>query len=450
MTFRPALRACAIAAAFLISVSCDRAAPSPSAGTAPAGITAKADPSGQDILALATELASAGYAGRLAGSAGGRAAAELLAGRLRDAGYEVRFQEFPLRVAVNDGPVRLEAVMPDGVVRTFAYREDFREVVRGGWMGGEAEGPSFVADSVDGSFPRGAVVLLPARLYSPEVVRVFADGGAAGLVVELPAGSPAQRPLYAGQDPGRLVEPLEGPVVLAVSTPAFGELVTLAASSVRLRVASPVRFADATGRNIVATRDGDGGGPRPRFVLMAHYDHVGADPDGSWFPGALDNASGTASVVELAEALAAAAPGADLAVVLTDGEEAGLYGAQALAREPPFPLRGLDVVNMDMAGSRADLELAVYSNGDDAGLELARRVVDALRAAGFRASSQYPVVNVDHSPLTYAGAAGVTICEYDESAYHTKADVPADLDADELDRLADGLFGFLVTMLAGP
>ncbi|MEM1348501.1 MAG: M20/M25/M40 family metallo-hydrolase, partial [Myxococcota bacterium] len=109
------------------------------------------------------------------------------------------------------------------------------------------------------------------------------------------------------------------------------------------------------------------------IVLGAHLDHVGMggaismSKEDAMHPGADDNASGVAGVLEVAEALAAT-PGRtrDVYVVAFDAEEPGLYGSSALvevlAREgTPTPVF---MLNMDMLGrpERAEVRVdGVYS-----------------------------------------------------------------------------------------
>ncbi|HRZ88634.1 MAG TPA: M28 family peptidase, partial [Spirochaetia bacterium] len=227
----------------------------------------------------------------------------------------------------------------------------------------------------------------------------------------------------------------------------YRRLADAAAGKARVRMSSPVRFEDARGRNIVAAWNGDGGDFRPTLAFIAHYDHMGTDADGSRFPGALDNASGTALAVRLAEAIALGSTRADFALVLTDGEEVNLGGAWALARDPPFPLRGVSVVNLDMVGSRADMELSVFHNGDPASRQLADRIAEVVREAGFTAVLRSPVYNLDHGHLPRAGARAVSVCEFDTSFYHTKEDLPGILSASELSVLGGALLRFALEEL---
>jgi Zn-dependent M28 family amino/carboxypeptidase len=113
------------------------------------------------------------------------------------------------------------------------------------------------------------------------------------------------------------------------------------------------------GRNVVALLAGSDPVLRREAVLIgAHYDHLGRGdegsalgPSGQVHPGADDNASGTAAVLEVAEALSAARvrPRRSLLFVAFTGEEKGLIGSLALAAQAG----GRQVVamlNLDMVG----------------------------------------------------------------------------------------------------
>lgn len=83
-------------------------------------------------------------------------------------------------------------------------------------------------------------------------------------------------------------------------------------------------------RNIIARLPGRAPGG-PAVVLMAHYDGVGGGP------AAGDDAAGTAAVLETLRALRAGGVlEHDVIALITDGEEAGLLGAAAFAREHPW------------------------------------------------------------------------------------------------------------------
>ena len=84
-------------------------------------------------------------------------------------------------------------------------------------------------------------------------------------------------------------------------------------------------------------------------VIGAHLDHVGMQGD-LLFPGANDNASGSAAVMAIAAAIAAAdeAPRRSIVFVLFAGEEQGLYGARHYVDNPAIPLaRTVAMLNLD-------------------------------------------------------------------------------------------------------
>ncbi|MBD2841628.1 M28 family peptidase [Erythrobacter rubeus] len=99
------------------------------------------------------------------------------------------------------------------------------------------------------------------------------------------------------------------------------------------------------------------------IVLMAHWDHLGeceeGQADDTICNGAVDNASGVASLLELSRRLVASGPhDRDIYVVATSAEESGLLGATAFTQAPPMPLETIiaafnfDTVAVAPAGSR--------------------------------------------------------------------------------------------------
>jgi hypothetical protein len=91
----------------------------------------------------------------------------------------------------------------------------------------------------------------------------------------------------------------------------------------------------------------------PWIVLSAHYDHEGIR-GGEVFNGADDNASGTATVLEIARALTEEPLEHPVVIALFDAEERGLGGARSFVADPPIPLADVALnVNLDMV-ARAD------------------------------------------------------------------------------------------------
>jgi Zn-dependent M28 family amino/carboxypeptidase len=105
-------------------------------------------------------------------------------------------------------------------------------------------------------------------------------------------------------------------------------------------------------RNVLARLEG-GTRPDEYVVYTAHWDHLGRDDSlegDQIFNGALDNASGTAVVLEIAEAFTRLPepPARSMLFLLVTAEERGLLGAKYYAENPLYPLdRTVANINID-------------------------------------------------------------------------------------------------------
>lgn len=107
-----------------------------------------------------------------------------------------------------------------------------------------------------------------------------------------------------------------------------------------------------TSHNVLARLPGDERADE-LVVVMAHWDHLGRDPTlagDQIYNGALDNATGTAGLLELAEAFAATEdrPARSVLFLAVTAEEQGLLGSKYYASNPVYPLeRTVAAINMD-------------------------------------------------------------------------------------------------------
>ena len=97
--------------------------------------------------------------------------------------------------------------------------------------------------------------------------------------------------------------------------------------------------------------------PDTFLVFSAHYDHLGRMGRDVYYPGANDNASGTAMVTDLARYYSTEAkrPYYSMMFILLSGEEAGLLGSKYCASHPPVDLKKIKfLVNLDMVGTGSE------------------------------------------------------------------------------------------------
>ena len=149
-----------------------------------------------------------------------------------------------------------------------------------------------------------------------------------------------------------------------------------------------------TSRNVAALLPGSER-PDEYVIYMAHWDHFGLKPElegDQIFNGALDNATGTAALIELAEAFLALKqpPARSILFLSVTGEEQGLLGSEYYAAHPLFPAaKTVAAINMDslnIYGPMKDITVIGYGLS-----ELDRYMEEA-------AAEQQRVVNPDPTP----------------------------------------------------
>jgi hypothetical protein len=96
------------------------------------------------------------------------------------------------------------------------------------------------------------------------------------------------------------------------------------------------------------------------IIIMAHHDHFGKETNGDIMYGAVDNASGTTAIMEIAALFNNAAkkgiqPKRTIIFISTTGEELGLAGAYHYVDHPVLPIeKTWAVINLDMVGYKDD------------------------------------------------------------------------------------------------
>lgn len=185
---------------------------------------------------------------------------------------------------------------------------------------------------------------------------------------------------------------------------------------------------------------------REQAVLVsAHYDHLGLGwPDahagdaGKIHPGADDNASGVAVLLELARAMASGErPQRSIVFALFSGEEAGRLGSKAYAARPPrYSLaETIGVVNLDTIGRLGDRKVTVL------GTTTATEWPHIFRGAGFvtGVEGQYPPTGwegSDQETFIEKGRPAVQIFTGPHTDYHRPSDTPDKIDVTGMVKVA--------------
>ena len=323
-----------------------------------------------NLLRHVEKLCSPELAGRLVGSEGEAAAREYLTEHLEGLGFRPapgHAEPFPVKIPLLSRVPRLFA----GAIE-LEYLVDFCVNVQGAAGGGRVEGPCVWVggNRPDARVANRIVVCAPASPGSLHEAlesylqrhRAAREAGARG-ILQLSADHRrgkvmmhrAERPGLPSLDVSRGVVRL----IFGTNEPAVG------AVGAEVCIDVPLTETEVTSAGNVVMQFGDA--PVGCF-LVAHYDHVGAVADGRYFPGAADNASGVAVVLEAARCLAEGASSRGVVVLLTAAEEAGTRGAQHYVFHHSGELSSAPlVINVDEIGGDPRQPLRLLCRGAEPG-----------------------------------------------------------------------------------
>lgn len=355
---------------------------------------------------------------RVAGSAAEREAVDYIAGQFTASGYTVELNEFGFApsafrygsVDVGGAPIEALALV--------------------GSPGGTASGRVIYVGTADEASVAGldltgaiAVADRDRRTFRDKLITVR-DAGAAGLIIINHSPGP-----FTGQ------LQLEAPFpVVGVGAEDRDVVIAATESGQEITVTVPDEGL-AQSVNVIARADPDAA---CEVLVGGHHDSVpGA-------PGANDNASGTAHVIELARVFAADGLDPGLCFATFGAEEFGLFGSQALAREwAQAEVLPRYMVNLDVTGAGDTIELI----GDSSLVPLANALADGLRIAAHPATLP-PNASSDHVSFATFGSEVILVSSSLFANIHTPADVIDDIDLETLDRIGRLTHALVAELLA--
>ncbi|WP_422392308.1 M28 family peptidase [Niallia oryzisoli] len=360
---------------------------------------------------------------RVAGTPAEDAAVEYIKQQFESYGYDTEVQEFNIYSYTEPSLIELSvgSMIFDPVPLGFTYGvngEVKSELVSAG-IGAPSD--------FEGKNVTGKIALIQRGSFSfAEKILNAAKAGAAGVII------------YNNVDGvinGTLGEPNDGYVPALAITKEQGaaliEAMKDGAVTATLKV-DGAKTDQAVSHNVVATKKATQKSTDQLVLVGAHHDSV----DGA--PGANDDASGTATVLELARVFANAPTDTDIRFVTFGAEENGLLGSYEFVNrmtEEDYN-RTVGMFQMDMVGSRDAGPLIMYTNDGKKNI-----VTDLGAAAGARLSNTGEATpygmegRSDHVPFAEIGLpAALFIHAPVEPHYHSPADT---LDKISLDKLKE-------------
>jgi len=215
-------------------------------------------------------------------------------------------------------------------------------------------------------------------------------------------------------------------------------------------------------QNVVGVLDGGGSSEKETIIVGAHYDHLGFGPKNSLaaepnkhslHPGADDNASGVAVVLELARRFSTQKlpTGKRLVFVAFSGEEEGTLGSQYYVAHPLFPLEStITMINFDMVGRVRDKILGIA--GDKSGESFDAILDEAGKQSQlqlYRGGAEYPD-DSDHAPFAKAHIPILYVCSGPDDDRHKPTDTADKINFDGMIDVTDLMEKVIDTLLRSP
>ena len=220
---------------------------------------------------------------------------------------------------------------------------------------------------------------------------------------------------------------------------------SFALSKLNVEMTVDLKHDEKTVHNVAAYLPG---ATKEYVIIGAHYDHLGMGDDHSLapasvgkevHPGADDNASGTAGVLELAHWFSKHPPGKRGILFLTfAGEELGLLGSENYASHPLLPITdAVAMINMDMIGRIR--EGKVYLGGTGTGSTFNKLLEEIKAAAPLRIelSEKTGYGASDHTSFTIKQVPVLFLFSGLHGDYHKPSDTADKIEGENAAKLLD-------------
>jgi len=183
------------------------------------------------------------------------------------------------------------------------------------------------------------------------------------------------------------------------------------------------------------------------IIIGAHFDHVGDNMNGSYNPGALDNASGTAVMMELARIIEESKipPKQSILFIALNGEESGLCGARYYCKNPVSPLGKAVMINLDMVGSAANVPLTIAIASPKSDSSLRDDLAECADNLGISYIKEYEGAS-DHAVFDNFGVSSVCLIIMDLSyGYHSPYDTIKAVDGARVQEITELVLEYIIS-----
>lgn len=383
-----------------------------------------------NVSNIVMELASDKYQGRLSGTEGNILAEEYIEGYFKEVGLKgignkgSYFQEFYGIVPIIEGNSYFKVYNNNKLIKEYRYGVDFKEIHYGLSTPGIVKGRLIIDSKSNGNIllNQGSLFETP-KLYESDDLLI--SKGIRGVIS--PAESMDYKDVYRLQnEPNPSSKAL---VKILVSPDIIPELIRFSKKDYSFEIKTGVINKRVLIKNVIGVIEGRNKN-LPPIILSAHFDNVGYDSDGKIYPGALDNASGTAFIMECARVLKSMEkPKRTIIFIAFNGNKIDHLGSKIFLENPSLNIKGAYCINFDMIGSSKDIPISIsYSLKKD---ELAMEMESIAKANSIECSILEDEFS-DHLSFNLLGLNSVTFSNKDLEKTHTIYDNIDNINSDNL------------------
>ncbi|SHJ41508.1 ABC-type dipeptide/oligopeptide/nickel transport system, permease component [Geosporobacter subterraneus DSM 17957] len=402
------------------------------------------------------ELAKPEYEGRQPGTEGNQRALEYVADYFKEIGVVpggengTYFQSFEAMVPYYSIEPFFYVLDQRGeVIQRYRIREDYRDSHQGrGFVEGELMYLNQHMIFYESEVLKDKIVLVDVLLRQEDVQYAKKSGVKAIVYTVYKDRWIVAEPVKMTKASGNIMRlDDEGIIIHGMEVPTFMQLKSYADRGCRSTIGYEYAFRKVKTANILGRIDGknkDGG----YIVFSAHIDHVGKEYDGRYFPGALDDASGMAMVMELARVIKEqkTPPNKTILFAGWNHEEGGIVGSNYYVNHPIYPLEKTQVIQLDCIGFRGMQEL-LFASGGRKGEILRSRFRQIGEISKLKVTENNFMAS-DHAPFVQKAVPAVLIMDNlwnikEENPLHTYGDTTDVISKENLDKVGGVLLSYI-------
>lgn len=410
----------------------------------------------ESMFSTIKELSSEKYEGRLVGTKENEMAAQFIADQFKAIGLENPkgidnyLQNYNTQVlAIKEEPILQLEDSKGNVVKSFKYSEDFLFRALSSSPEIDIKAPVFKLGSIEEMSTRmdslkGKIALFPVSVNhsttTAELIKYFMGAGALAGIGEFDTRSEERKYSRLTATPMRGIWMMgKYDPYLIVNNDTFSDISNAAERNLILHIKCD--FSQDFQKqvpNVVGTITGSDPELKNEYIIIgAHFDHVGDNKNGTYNPGALDNASGTAVLLEVARIIKSSdtVPKKSIIFAAFNGEESGMTGSQAYVSDPPYPLDKSVMLCLDMVGCSAEIPLTIATDESGAG-KLAKELSKYAEELKINYTKS-TLSGSDHSSFSQAGVDSVLLINEDWlNGYHSPEDTMEDVSKSNIEQAA--------------